>query len=245
MKLLLCVVLLCAGAAAARAAEPAPAAKSAPQKEELWRYFIEYNYFAPAESGQGLRDQLHLLGGNLVAAGTLDSSSTGVSTKGGSGTRVGVLRRWDRRTWLTGSIGYVLGPTMNANFQGFSALNGNGGLSVNRAAAYVTALLGTRLTLLESGPWTTGLDSEIGLGYGRVNQSCNSSGSLTCAGNVDTATKSWVGPAWGFALRESRTFELVELSAGLRYSGFPRFRGNDSIASIRWDAVGAFASAQF
>ncbi len=210
-----------------------------------WRVFVQYDYFVPANSKTGLQDQLHALSQDLVASGSADTTALGISANGGSGSRIGAMRRLDGRTQIGGSLGYILGPTMNANFSATSSANGNGGLTVNRSATYVRALAQTSVRMLDRGPWSGSLESALGVGFGHVNQSCNSSGSLSCAGNVDTTSKDWIGFTWGFGLNISRSFELATLGFGPRYEGFPRFKGTDRLAAIDWQAFGLFLTAQF
>lgn len=233
-KAKLLILLSLFAATASRAAEPS-----------AWRVFAQYDYFAPANSKAGLQDQLHVLSDQFVNTGAADSVVTAVSANGGSGSRLGVLRRLDRRTDIGASVGYVLGPTMNANLSAASRANGNGGLTVNRSATYVRLLLQTSTKLVDRNPWSVSLDSGLGLGLGHVDQSCNSSGSLACAGNVATTDADWAGFTWGFGLDISRTFELATLGFGPHYEGFPRFKGNDQVAAIDWQAFGLFLSAQF
>lgn len=235
-----------AALAALLAAAPAAAA-GADEAPRLWRLYGDYEYFLPSNSGEGLNAQLQTQSDGLVAAG-YDSSSHSVTPTGGAGTRVGALRRLDARTEMGVSLSYALGPTMNSNLTAQSppvSLGGlgNGGQTVNRSAFYARALVETRIDLLDRGPWDLALGSGFGLGVGHVDQSCASSGSLTCA--IASASKTWEGFAWEFGPIFAYRLKKVEVDFGVRYAGFPRFKGNGQIPEIRWDTFGILFGASF
>lgn len=229
------------------------AARLCSAAEPYWHFYGSYDYFFPANSGEGMRSQLKSQSDLLLAGpnGALpyDSISYSLSSSGGTGTRLGALHRLDSRTEIGGSLGYVLGPTMNSDFRAYSAPVslgglGNGGQTVNRSVAYGRILLETRIHLLESRRWGMSLGSGWGLGLGHVDQSCSSSGSLDCTSGPTSSSKTWAGFAWEVGPVFIRHLKKIDMEFGARYAGFPRYKGSDNIASIRWESFGFFMGAR-
>ncbi len=239
-RLALVVVLAALAPALARADDPY-------KKEPRVKVFGQFEYYAPENGGFGLNNQLHAQSDTLVAAG-YSSANESVSNGGGSGASVGVLTDYDARTRLGLSVGYTIGPTMNGNLTAQSGTLGNGGLTVNRAVSYVRVLAHTQVNLLhphtgKPGEWNVDFDSAFGLGVGRVNQECQATGSLTCP--FSNAPRTWTGFAYEFGPVLTYRLRFIDLDCGARYAGFPRFRGTDDIAAIRWETFGVFLGASF
>jgi len=243
MRALAFAVLLLAPAA--RAADGPRAAAARPRRD--WSLTGEYLYYLPLNSSSGLSDQLGSLGDGLIAAG-YDSASKSLSSIGGSGARLTALRRWDERTALGLSLDYVLGPTMNADFRAFSAVLGNGGLTVNRSGSFVRLMGHTRVQLLgkvvrRPGDWNLDIGSAFGPGVGHVDQTCQASGSLTCP--VVAKSVTWVGVAWEFGPRVSVRVRDIDVGASILAAGFPRYKGSADVAPIEWQTMGFSLSAEF
>lgn len=221
------VLLACQGAAAA---------------ERKWKILAGYDYYFPQDAGEGLKNQLNSESDALIAQG-YDSTNFGVFTHGGSGARVGFLYPFSERTQLGAALGYVIGPTMNANFAAQSGFFGNGGLTVDRAVDYVRLLGNARVNLANAGRWGFDLDSAWGVGFGRVDQSCTASGSLTCP--FTTTSKSWAGFTWEVSPTVTLRLKNATLTLAPRYAGFPKFNGNDQIPPIEWETFGIFFGAAF
>ena len=148
-----CVLILCAGLAQADSGAGG----------RKWKFVGGYDYYFPVDSGGGLRTQLDSEA-NLLTSSGYDSAGYSLDTKGGTGARAGILYPFADRVMLGGTIGYVLGPTMNANLAATSLGLGNGGFTISRAVSYTRLLLDMDVNLARSGRWSFDMDSGWGSG---------------------------------------------------------------------------------
>lgn len=235
------ILLLLLTPSALAASRSTAAGEPARAQARPWRFFVNYDYFLPQNSGDGLKSQLNTQSVKLLAQG-YSSTQVSVNTQGGNGARFGVRHPIDSHSDLGLSLGYIVGPTMNG------ALNadggpGFGGETVNRTVVYLRYLVEGRFTFPVDDRWTLAMGSGFGLSTGRVEQTCDQSGTVACP--VANTRRTWTGFAWEFTPSASYRLKTATIHFGLRYAGFPEFSGNDQIADIDWIAYGAFLGASF
>lgn len=239
IPLLLLAVLLAA---------PARSAERGGHADRPWRLSGEYLYYLPSSSRSGLTDQLGALGRSLVDRGLYDSYSQDVTTNGGAGARLALLRRWDSATEIGASVDYVLGPTMNADFRAFNAATGSGGLTIHRSAAYLRLMARSQVRLLgrdrrRQGDWQLEAVSAFGPSVGHIDQACQASGTLTCT--VNSKSTNWLGVAWEFGPRVTVRLRDLDVGASVMAAGFPRSPGDADVARINWQTLGLALTAEF
>jgi hypothetical protein len=133
---------------------------------------------------------------------------------------------------------------MNSDFSAVGrGATASGGATVNRAVVYIRYLLQQRFDVPLSSRWTLELGSGIGAATGRVDQSCDSSGSVSCP--IPSARRVWTGATWEFTPQIAYKLRDADVFVGVRYAGFPRFGGDDQIAPISWQTYGVTLGAAF
>lgn len=236
MRTIILTALLALAAGLARAQEV-----KAPPKGRPWRFFLAYDYFFPENSGQGLKDQFAAQSQKLLAQGYSSTQST-LNTEGGTGARFGVFFPMDKRSDLGVSFGYIIGPTMNGNFSAFGG-PGFGGETINRTVIYLRYIAQSHFNFPVTEKLSFHMGSGLGLATGRVEQTCDQSGTVACP--VINTRSTWTGFSWEFTPSVSYKLKAADARFGLRYAGFPDFNGNEQIAPIFWEAYGIFIGASF
>jgi opacity protein-like surface antigen len=206
-----------------------------------WKYFFSYDYFLPTNAGRGLKGQLKDQASALISSG-YKTADVSLNVSGGTGARFGALHRVNSRADLGLSLGYIIGPTMNASLSA-SGGPGPGGLSISRDVVFLRYLAQGHLIFPLNNHWKALFGAGLGAATGVISRGCDESGTLTCS--LRTARRTWTGFTWEVTPSLAYHLRRGDLRFGARYAEFPRYRGNGQIASIDWATFGFFIGATF
>lgn len=224
------------------------------------RYYTTVEYFLKDGAGRKAADAAKPAQADILSFG-YDSTSVETKARGGFGVRAGafwqpfasrslVLGEEPETFLIGGSLGYIGGPVVRQRLDAKSASQGDGSVSYVHRTYFLRALAEAQARLPVNERLGLRLGMGVGLAHARSRASLSMSGSLaSVSGVTGSERRSWTGLTWELSPSLSVPWGRRDLTLGLRYADFPRFKAKENstavMDSLDWNPWGFFLSASF
>lgn len=222
-----------------KANEPKPAAQEPPgrvfsargKSERPGLFFIEGEVFSVGGADKKWRDDFD---DAVDALSTVFDSVDGkLSAYPGYGVTIGTTLREYKDSPVYLAASYIKGPSASAEVTLNDSFYGNGTFTEDLATTYYRVMLGYKAVFASSSNQTLVFDMSAGFGGGKVTSEATVY--VPGYGRSDASdSKTWTGLAWsvGPSISWEHPGHIFEL--GLRYSGFPDLKDDETFSDIVW-----------
>ncbi|MBV9080692.1 MAG: hypothetical protein JO102_06195 [Elusimicrobia bacterium] len=204
------------------------------------RFFANVDLFAVNDADKNWKKSLQNTIDTLGT--TLGATSGEINSYGAVGVRAGVLRITESGWEAGGSLGYISGPSAEANID--TTISGVGTLHTEDKfeAAFTRLLAEARKSARVSRRVSLRLGVGAGIAWGRLKQTTDLSGTSSSSNNM---TEKWHGFTGEISPAIIFDINPVSVEFGLRYVHMPRKAKSDNFDSFKWNPFGVFAGLMF
>jgi hypothetical protein len=207
---------------------------------------VSLDMYMPGNVHDALLGDIKKFASDLVANGST-AATYSVATSQAIGGSVGVL--YPRGETLNAGLklGYIAGPVSVSKVMDDDPGIGKSYQTFERDISFVTGLASARHNFSSSGKWSWNGDIGVGVGLGsvveKVTQATNG-----FAGNSGNSVKAnWSGLAWEAGLTAGYQLSGSLLTFGIKYAGFPGYKGDTAkgLSKIDWTTAQFSIGLQF